>query len=174
MPTPVSVLLASTWPITPSTAPSLRSVTVVAGSFKSMVVLCSAVSTAGGSASTSTLRPTDNAVVGLTEVRMTSCMRNVSVQNVSSPYVSNRKMVLPDAIKAGLSRATAADGLNIGWRGCRPLALASNKADTGDQQRERFNEHSYILPYSVVAASPRRERRRPLRTARAQSPRSGR
>ena len=41
--------------------------------------------TCAGSVSASTLRPTESAVRGLTPVRITSCIRSVSVQKVSSP-----------------------------------------------------------------------------------------
>ena len=47
------------------------------------------------------LEPTASAVVGSTAAWMTSCMRSVSVQNVSSPKVSKRKMSFPWAAKAG-------------------------------------------------------------------------
>jgi hypothetical protein len=59
MPTLVSVLLASTWPMTPSTAPSLSNATVVAGLFRLIVLSSIPALTDAGSASTSTLRPTD-------------------------------------------------------------------------------------------------------------------
>src|SRR5215204_4923549 len=76
-----------TLPTKPTTALSLISSTVVAGLFKSRVTRKS-----GGSAAASTLRPTASAVAGLTDDWMTSCRRRVSVQNCSSPKVSNRKI----------------------------------------------------------------------------------
>ena len=63
---------------------------VVAGSCRSPV--------AADKACASTFRPTERAVVGSTEVRIASCMRNVSVHFVSSPKVSKRKIRLPSAI----------------------------------------------------------------------------
>src|SRR5689334_12171106 len=110
MPTLVRLLLASTLPITPTTAPSLSSVTVVAGLLRSTVLFCSPVFTAAGSASTSTLRPTDKAVAGLTELRITSCIFSESVQNDSSPYVSSRKIVRPDAVAADFTGPALAVG----------------------------------------------------------------
>jgi hypothetical protein len=47
-----------------------------------------------GSASTSTLSPTDSAVAGLT-VAIASCIRRTSVQSCSSPKVSKRKIAWP-------------------------------------------------------------------------------
>ena len=49
----------------------------------------------GGNASTSTFRPTDRAVAGLTVSAMTCCIRSTSVQSFSLPNVSNRKIALP-------------------------------------------------------------------------------
>src|SRR5215213_202669 len=99
MPTWVSVSLPftfSTVPLSPTTAFSLSRATVEAGSLRSALS-----SVPGGSTSASTLRPTPRAVSGLTAVSMTSCIRRVSVQNVSSPKVSNRKMSLPWANSSG-------------------------------------------------------------------------
>ena len=53
------------------------------------------VSTSGGSASTSSLRPTLSAVLGSTAAGMISCIRSTSVHNCSSPKVSNRKISRP-------------------------------------------------------------------------------
>src|SRR5690349_11853089 len=103
MPTLVRVLLASTWPMTPTTAPSLSKVTVVAGSSRLTCPACSAAWTDAGSVSRSTLSPTESAVLGLTLLRITSCRRRVSVQKLSSPYVSKRKTVFPCATSAAFS-----------------------------------------------------------------------
>src|SRR6185312_15687836 len=49
----------------------------------------------------STLSPTDSAVVGSTAAWITCSMCSVSVQNFSSPNVSNLKICLPLAISCG-------------------------------------------------------------------------
>ena len=106
MPTRVSTswpLTVVTVPFTPTTALSLSSATVVAGLVRLIVPFWIPATTAGGSESVSTLSPTDNAVAGSTALLMTSCMRSVSVQKVSSPKVSKRKMSFPCAIRAGSS-----------------------------------------------------------------------
>ena len=100
MPTRVSTSLPSfdtTVPFTPTTAFSLSRATVVAGFFRS-----ADLRRPGGRASASTFSPTDRAVVGSTAFAMTSWSRRVSVQNVSFPKVSNRKMSLPLAGRAGV------------------------------------------------------------------------
>ena len=97
-PTCVSVslpLTVSTVPLSPTTASSFSKATVVSGLFRSTLPLRIAPCNVAGGASTSTLRPTDSAVAGSTEVRMTSCMRKVSVHLVSSPKVSARKICCP-------------------------------------------------------------------------------
>ena len=69
MPTRVSVsfpFTVSTVPFTPKTASSLSRARVVAGSVRLMVPFWMPVTTAGGSASESTLSPTWRAVVGST------------------------------------------------------------------------------------------------------------
>ena len=98
MPTRVSVsapLTVSTVPFRPTTAFSLSSATVVAGLRQVDAAVRMPATTAGGSASASTFRPTDSAVVGSTAVAMTSCMRSVSVHCASSPKVSKRKICWP-------------------------------------------------------------------------------
>ena len=83
IPTLVSVsfpLMVSTVPLRPTTAFSLSRATVVAGELRSALS-----SVPGGTASASTLSPTLSAVAGLTPELITSCIRRVSVQNVSSP-----------------------------------------------------------------------------------------
>ena len=93
MPTAVRVslpLIVCTVPLRPTTAPSLSSATVVAGSVRSAVSRVP-----GGKTSASTLRPTASAVCGLTAAWITSCILRVSVQKVSSPKVSKRKVSLP-------------------------------------------------------------------------------
>ncbi len=56
--------------------------------------------TASGKASASTLRPTDNAVKGSTELAMTSCILRLSVHFASSPKVSKRNICLPCSTRA--------------------------------------------------------------------------
>src|SRR2546426_4919098 len=65
---PIDLMLprASKKPVTPTTAFSLRSAKVVAGSSRSTLPALSWSCSACGRASTSTLRPTDSAVFGLT------------------------------------------------------------------------------------------------------------
>ncbi len=90
MPTRVRVslpLTVVTVPLTPTTASSFSSATVVAGSVRLMDPFWMPVTTAAGRASASTLRPTVSAVVGST-VLITSFMRSTSVHFVSSPNVS--------------------------------------------------------------------------------------
>jgi hypothetical protein len=53
-------------PVTPTTALSLRSASVVAGSFRSTVPALTPATTLAGSAWESTLSPTESAVFGLT------------------------------------------------------------------------------------------------------------
>ena len=60
---------------------------VTAGLLRSTLPARSAAMMSRGNASTSTLRPTASAVAGET-VAMTSCIRNTSVHNCSSPNVS--------------------------------------------------------------------------------------
>ena len=93
----------------PTTALSFSNATVVAGLFRSTEPFWIPVTTAAGKASASTLRPTDKAVVGSTAVRITSCMRSVSVHCVSSPKVSKRKTCLPCATRAACSTAELAE-----------------------------------------------------------------
>src|SRR5215831_4402937 len=104
-PTRVTVSLPftfSTVPFTPITALSLTRATVVAGSVRLIVPFVTPSTTAGGSASESTFRPTVSAVVGSTA--LTTCsMCRVSVHLVSSPNVSKRNVCLPCATSAALS-----------------------------------------------------------------------
>src|SRR2546421_910682 len=88
--------LAFTVACTPTTAFNLRSATVVAGSARFTWPALSCATSVLGSASTSTLSPTASAVVGLTPWT-TWCIWSVSVQNASSPNVSNRKMCCPSS-----------------------------------------------------------------------------
>ena len=88
--------LAFTVACTPTTAFNLRSATVVAGSARFTWPALSCATSVLGSASTSTLSPTASAVVGLTPCT-TWCIFSVSVQNASSPNVSNRKMCCPSS-----------------------------------------------------------------------------
>src|SRR5512133_3468869 len=101
-------LIVCTCPARPTTELSLSRVTVVAGLVRSTLPATMASFTLCGSASASTLRPTESAVAGLTALWMTSCMRSVSVQYFSSPYVSNRKMSFPAATSVGSSASTFA------------------------------------------------------------------
>src|SRR4051812_14627338 len=87
-------LTISTVPLTPTTAPSLINATVVAGSSNLTAPLCTPATTSAGIASASTLSPTASAIVGGT-VGITCSIIRVSVQNVSSPKVSLRKMSFP-------------------------------------------------------------------------------
>ena len=93
--------LSSTVALTPTTAPSLSSVTVVAGLCRSTCPASMACSTAGGSVSASTLSPTDSAVTGSTAACTTAFIWSVSVQNFSSPNVLNRKIAFPSTTSAG-------------------------------------------------------------------------
>ncbi len=131
IPTRVRVWLASTSPTTPNTAPSSRSATVVAGSSRSTVPAARASRNAAGSASTSTLRPTESAVAGLTPgptvPRITSCIRRVSDQKVSSPNASSLKILLPRSTSRGLKgpcarSADEGDGGVVGWSSCSHAA----------------------------------------------------
>src|SRR5256885_6056323 len=88
--------LAFTVACTPTTAFNLRSATVVAGSARFTWPAFSCATSALGSASTSTLSPTASAVVGLTPCT-TWCIFSVSVQNASSPNVSNRNTCCPSS-----------------------------------------------------------------------------
>ena len=91
MPTRVSCPVSLIRPCTPTTAFNRINSTVTAGSFRSSSPAWSAAVTARGKASTSTLRPTANAVAGGT-VAIASCIRSTSVHNCSSPNVSKRKI----------------------------------------------------------------------------------
>jgi len=75
-------LSASTLAFRPTTAFNFSSAAVVAGLDRSALARMP-----GGSASASTLRPTESAVIGST-VDTTSCMRSWSVHFCSSPKVS--------------------------------------------------------------------------------------
>src|SRR6266705_1652155 len=102
---PIDLMLprASKKPVTPTTAFSLSSAKVVAGSSRSTFPALSCAFSAWGRASTSTLRPTASAVFGLTPpptpprfspaMALWSC--SASPQNASSPNVSNRKIWRP-------------------------------------------------------------------------------
>src|SRR5207302_1215924 len=82
---PVRVVLAGT----PRSEHGVR-----AGSSRLPCPAWSCDTSAAGSASTSTLSPTPSAVLGLMPWT-TWCILSVSVQNASSPKVSNRKMCCP-------------------------------------------------------------------------------
>ena len=142
MPTRWRVPLASTWPTTPRTAPSSSRATVVAGAFRSIEPSAIPAFTAAGSASASTLRPTASAVAGLTPVRMTSCMRSVSVQKVSSPKVSKRKIDLPSANVGGLwppfAARTSSDEGATGRTAASRVQAASATARTSASVEERM------------------------------------
>src|SRR2546423_8732050 len=96
---------ASKKPFTPSTASTLSSPSVVAGSSRSTLPALRSRWRLGGSASTSTFRPTDNAVFGLNPAPTPPCCRpamarcswSASPQNPSLPNVSNRKVCRPSA-----------------------------------------------------------------------------
>ena len=95
IPTRISVSLPSlvtTVPFRPTMASSLSRATVVAGLLRSAVLRIP-----GGNASASTFNPTERAVVGSTDFAIASCRRRVSVQKVSFPKLSKRKMCLPFA-----------------------------------------------------------------------------
>ena len=93
-------LTVSTVPLSPTTALSFSRATVVAGLRRSTLPFWMPATTAAGSASASTLSPTDSAVTGSTAAAMTSCMRSVSVHSASSPKVSKRKICLPCACRS--------------------------------------------------------------------------
>src|SRR5256886_14388833 len=106
---------ASKKPVTPTTAFSLRSAKVVAGSSRSTLPALSCSCSAGGRAPTSTLRPTDSAVFGLTPPPTPPCFSpamalwscSASPQNASSPNVSNRKVWRPSrTMRLALSSIT--------------------------------------------------------------------
>src|SRR5213593_2387947 len=114
---PIDLMLprASKKPVTPTTAFSLRSAKVVAGSSRSTLPALSCSCSAGGRAPTSTLRPTDSAVFGLTPPPTPPCFSpamalwscSASPQNASSPNVSNRKVWRPSrTMRLALSSIT--------------------------------------------------------------------
>ncbi len=82
--------------VTPTTALSLSSAMVVAGSFKSTLPALSCFCSAAGTASASTLRPTASAVFGDTPgptppcfpPAIALCSSSASPQNASLPKVS--------------------------------------------------------------------------------------
>src|ERR1700674_2363812 len=98
--------LLSKKPVTPTTALSFSSASVVAGSSKLTLPSLSCCFRDSGKASASTLRPTDKAVLGLTPgptppffapaIALWSC--KASPQKASLPKVSNRKICLPFSI----------------------------------------------------------------------------
>jgi hypothetical protein len=128
-------LTGSTVPLRPTTAPSLSSATVVSGLVRLMVPFWMPCTTAGGSASASTLSPTDNAVVGSTALRTTSCMCSVSVQKVSSPKVSKRKICLPFSTTAG-SRVRSGSG-ELEWEQAASAASATLPATRRGMRTKR-------------------------------------
>ena len=101
----VMVLVASTVACAPTTAFRLSNATVVAGSSRLTCPALSWETSAAGSASTSTLRPTPSATLGLM-VWTTWCILSVSVQKVSSANVSNRKMALPSVSTSSMGDVT--------------------------------------------------------------------
>ena len=130
MPTRTRVSLPSletTVPLTPTTALSFSSAIVVAGLFRSAVFRIP-----GGSASASTLRPTESAVVGSTAFAIVSCRRRVSVQNGSFPNVSKRKMSFPlegrGVSCAATQNAVLASATPTTLHTLRPSHLASGLA----------------------------------------------
>ena len=68
------------------------------------------------------------AVAGLTAARITSCIRSVSVQNVSSPKVSNRKMSRPSVRLRGFMglRDAAGEAGSVGVTG--PASVPGSQA----------------------------------------------
>src|SRR6202165_2585797 len=115
-----------TVPRRPTTALSLRSVTVVAGLLRSTWPSLMACATAAGIASASTFRPTFNAKVGLTELCTTSCIRALSVQNFSLPNVSCRNTRCP-SVSVCDERSSVAGPAPVG------LDPASSRAFFGPQ-----------------------------------------
>ena len=115
MPTRVSVSLPptfSTVPLRPTTALSFSSATVVAGLVRPIDAVLDARDDRGRAAPRRRPSgPTASAVVGSTAVWMTSCMRSVSVQSVSSPNVSKRKISLPCAASVGSTDRAFASSL---------------------------------------------------------------
>ena len=83
-------------PVTPTTAFSFSSASVVAGSSRSTVPALMPAATSAGTASASTFNPTASAVFGLTPgptppfaaPAIASCSLSASPQNASSPNVS--------------------------------------------------------------------------------------
>ena len=131
VPTRVSVscpLTVSTVPFRPTTALSLSSATVVAGSVRLMLPFWMPATTAGGSASASTFNPTASAVVGSTAVRITSWMRKVSVHLASSPKVSKRKICWPSATSAAWRAAASSSSSSPPQATTRPSAAISAPA----------------------------------------------
>src|SRR5690348_1562129 len=111
MPTDFSCLPSfENFACTPTTAFNFSSVSVVAGSSRSTLPCLMACTTAGGSASASTFRPTPSAVFGLTPAptppfltpSIACCRRSCPLQNASSPKVSKRKICLPCSYSAFL------------------------------------------------------------------------
>src|SRR4051812_2630952 len=92
-----------TCPFTPTTAFRSSSARVVCGSSSGMLPSVMPWTTWAGSAAASIFRPTDAAVSGSTADSITVFSFNVSVQNVSSPNVSKRKVCLPAATSCASS-----------------------------------------------------------------------
>ena len=155
-----------TVPTRPTTAFSLSKVTVVAGSLRSTLPALIAAATSGGMASASTLSPTERAVVGLTDFWTTSCMRAVSVQNCSSPKVSKRKTLWPEASVAG-ERSSAAGPAPVGLPGrvssdggrVAHAVVTRNAATTRRTNGGKFSPRAMSGPVRVAIQPPDLSRR---------------
>ena len=110
-PSDVSFPVASKRPVTPTTALAFRSTSVEAGSSRSTLPALSASATGAGTASTSTLRPTLNAVFGLTpgptppsfSPEFEACRKVAEQHNVPLKDVYEAAQKAFDAAKSGQS-----------------------------------------------------------------------
>ena len=115
MPIDCSPLVLEKNPLTPTTAFSFSSASVVAGSSRSTVPALMPAATSAGRASTSTFRPTDSAVFGLTPgptppfalPAIAWCSWRVPPQNASSPNVSKRNVFRPFTIDCAAAATTS-------------------------------------------------------------------
>src|SRR5881396_131191 len=149
MPIDLMVPSALKKPVTPTTALSLRSASVVAGSSRFTCPALSCSWSAAGIASRSTLRPTLNAVLGLTPgpmpplrspaIALWSC--SASPQNVSSPNVSNRKVCRPSAIMrsafSSMTRSNAVAGRATACQAATVRTPSPRQATTAKENRIR-------------------------------------
>ena len=115
-------------PVTPTTAFSFSSASVVFGSSRSTVPALMPAATSAGTASASTFRPTDSAVFGLTPgptppfalPAIAWCSFKVSPQNASSPNVSKRNVFRPFTIDCAAAATTSSPRERGRPRAARP------------------------------------------------------